>query len=59
MAELKSMAHKDWPYAGTAHEWRGFVRTPWPEGSIVQLSADEFNKRFAVYQKQNFGPELD
>jgi hypothetical protein len=22
----KSLAHPEWPYAGTAHEWRGFVR---------------------------------
>jgi hypothetical protein len=26
MAELKSLAHPAWPYAGTAHEWRGFVK---------------------------------
>jgi hypothetical protein len=64
MTDLKSLAHPDWPYTGTPWEWRGFVKKtpfagmPWPEGSIVQLSADEFNKRFAVYQKQNFGPEL-
>lgn len=23
--EWKSLAHQEWPYAGTAHEWRGFV----------------------------------
>ena len=23
--DLKSTAHPEWPYAGTAHEWRGFV----------------------------------
>jgi hypothetical protein len=27
--ELKSLAHPNWPYAGTAHEWRGFVN--WEE----------------------------
>jgi hypothetical protein len=21
---MKSLAHKDWPYTGTPHEWRGF-----------------------------------
>jgi len=24
---MKSAAHPEWPYAGTAHEWRGFVKT--------------------------------
>jgi hypothetical protein len=27
---LKSLAHPDWPYEGTPHEWRGFVRD-WPK----------------------------
>lgn len=22
----RSLAHKDWPYAGSPHEWRGFVK---------------------------------
>jgi hypothetical protein len=26
MMGYKSMAHPEWPYAGTAHEWRGFVK---------------------------------
>jgi hypothetical protein len=26
MAELKSLAHPEGPYEGTAHEWRGFVK---------------------------------
>jgi hypothetical protein len=26
---MKSLAHPEWPYEGTPHEWRGFVkRTP-------------------------------
>jgi hypothetical protein len=25
MAELKSLAHPDWPYTGTPWEWRGFA----------------------------------
>ena len=24
--QLKSLAHPDWPYAGSPHEWRGFVK---------------------------------
>lgn len=24
---MKSLAHPEWPYAGTAHEWRGFVKS--------------------------------
>jgi hypothetical protein len=65
MTDLKSRAHPDWPYTGTPHEWRGFVK----KGiSIKAMSADDFAellmnlddkaKRDAVYQKQNFGPEL-
>jgi hypothetical protein len=23
---VKSLAHPDWPYTGTPHEWRGFVK---------------------------------
>jgi hypothetical protein len=26
MTDLKSLAHPEWPYTGTAHEWRGFVK---------------------------------
>jgi hypothetical protein len=56
---MKSLAHPDWPYAGTAHEWRGFVKRDAP---IRAMTYDEFKafvlQRNAVYQKQNFGPEL-
>lgn len=66
MSELKSLAHPDWPYAGTAHEWRGFVkdkRIPIP----VAVKADDTSAATRVvdiyaepiYQKQNFGPDLD
>jgi hypothetical protein len=64
---LKSLAHPEWPYAGTAHEWRGFVKKDWPanEGRhyapITPLDpkwAKKFKELEAVYQKQNFGPEL-
>ena len=24
MKPLRSLAHPEWPYTGTAHEWRGF-----------------------------------
>ena len=23
---MKSIAHPEWPYTGTPHEWRGFVK---------------------------------
>jgi hypothetical protein len=64
MTQLKSLAHPDWPYAGTAHEWRGFVR----KGVLDSLTAEQHKaiaqmdpgptKMCGVYQKQNFGPEL-
>jgi hypothetical protein len=24
--QLRSLAHPEWPYAGTPHSWRGFVK---------------------------------
>ena len=53
-SDLKSLAHKDWPYIGTDHEWRGFrdkVQRPLTQDENEQLWR-------AIYQKQNFGPEL-
>jgi hypothetical protein len=63
---LKSLAHPDWPYAGTAHEWRGFVKDearPWKNDPLAELAdaliATGNQMRDNVYyQKQNFGPEL-
>lgn len=49
-ADLKSLAHPDWPYAGTAHEWRGFVKD---EKKAKPTKTEE-----TIYQKQNFGPDL-
>jgi hypothetical protein len=51
---MKSLAHPDWPYSGTPWEWRGFAE---------KAKQDEAQPLFellwaAVYQKQNFGPEL-
>ena len=64
---LKSLAHPEWPYAGTAHEWRGFVKDEVADKPIV-TSAPKLtsggtmyhDRGFAglPYQKQNFGPEL-
>jgi hypothetical protein len=55
---LKSLAHPDWPYAGTAHEWRGFVKKsaavmaePVPE--LIAISVEDMEAFNAVYQKQN------
>jgi hypothetical protein len=50
---VKSLAHPEWPYAGTAHEWRGFVKDDGKEKPV------KINGGTSVYQKQNFGPKLD
>jgi hypothetical protein len=64
LADLRSLAHKDWPYSGTAHEWRGFVKSgkgiaPLPCNDLTELqSLIEWaidQKKYTVYQKQNFG----
>jgi hypothetical protein len=60
VSNLKSLAHPDWPYTGTPHEWRGFVKKdggPRVERTNEWTQVPEF-ARPAVYQKQNFGPEL-
>ncbi len=51
---LKSPAHPEWPYAGTAHEWRGFVKdkkiqikTRQPRHIVIEEDP--------IYQKQNLG----
>lgn len=61
MADLKSSAHPEWPYAGTAHEWRGFVKDEkkQPPVQYEDTMADMMRSRSNVYQKQNFGPDLD
>jgi len=60
--KLRSLAHPEWPYAGTAHEWRGFVKAEKPKTAKVRLRTvvyDTDGHRVGyVYQKQNFGPDL-
>ena len=66
MTPLKSLAHPEWPYAGTAHEWRGFVKAQkaadevFGEARAAELKRLEYWKgtEWTVYQKHNFGPEL-
>jgi hypothetical protein len=62
MSGLKSLAHPDWPYAGTAHEWRGFVKNEGryyaPVTPINPKHAERMEELKAIYQKQKFGPEL-
>jgi hypothetical protein len=58
MAELKSLAHPEWPYTGTPHEWRGFVKAEKPKRVRVDVFDPDGHKVGAVYQKQNLGPEL-
>jgi hypothetical protein len=50
---MKSLAHPEWPYAGTAHEWRGFVKRKWPyEGVRVRkLREGELEHVQAVVEK--------
>lgn len=67
---MKSLAHPGWPYLGTKHEWRGFDPASielrqWGKDYLPDmarsLTEDEervFAEQQAVYQKQNFGPEL-
>jgi hypothetical protein len=60
---MKSLAHPEWPYEGTPHEWRGFggaverimfvpAEQPkaWPDFSV--------DERENQYQRLNFG-QLD
>ncbi len=73
---MKSLAHPEWPYTGTPHEWRGFAGDiQWRQvngepfeyaiqqgrhgDEFVRLASGECLKRPSVYQKQNFGPDLD
>lgn len=57
-SDLKSLAHKDWPYAGTAHEWRGFVKDEQAEKpKVIHQNIPGWDYA-VVYQKQNFGPDL-
>ena len=58
---MKSLAHPGWPYIGTPHEWRGF-RDKVERKLTKEESAKIWEalwKSCAVYQKQNFGPDLD
>jgi hypothetical protein len=69
---VKSLAHPEWPYIGTQWEWRGFAkpfcakenlrrvladRSP-PDPVLLKAAQDALD-RMAIYQKQNFGPNLD
>ncbi len=70
---LKSLAHPEWPYVGTPHEWRGFAEkgdvggyyiheadpaNPWVARARYVHTSDPDYCPTAVYQKQKFGPEL-
>jgi hypothetical protein len=62
MTQLKSLAHPEWPYAGTAHEWRGFVKSEKKAAPVQyedQMVAMQNSRLRGIYQKQNFGPDLD
>jgi predicted RNA-binding protein len=54
---MKSLAHPEWPYAGTAHEWRGFVKDE-KAGPVSEAVRELYKDVWPIYQKQNFGPEL-
>lgn len=64
---MKSLAHPEWPYTGTPHEWRGFVKTAERPRPLKDVPLSELadalvsmgdQMQVAVYQKQNLGPEL-
>ena len=58
---MKSPAHPEWPYTGTPHEWRGFVKDekkPFCARANLHEILGNLRDEIAVYQKQNFGPEL-
>lgn len=66
---MKSLAHPEWPYVGTPWEWRGFGKADdRPRAIYAGDDKDYYGPEAvkmairdleAVYQKQNFGPELD
>ena len=58
--DLKSLAHPDWPYEGTPHEWRGFVKyTPEQIKKLRERGQTVIaDNAETIYQKQNFG-DLD
>lgn len=60
---MKSLAHPEWPYVGTPREWRGFARKvelkPVDLGWIDWAYYGANVPDYPVYQKQNFGPDLD
>jgi hypothetical protein len=70
MTPLKSLAHPDWPYEGTPHEWRGFkASVVCPDcGTWVSRydfcetcgkTKQEVASSHTYYQNLNFGPNLD
>jgi hypothetical protein len=41
---LKSLAHPDWPYVGTPHEWRGFADSAeYPDSMIIFLPPSQYD----------------
>jgi hypothetical protein len=61
---LKSLAHPNWPYVGTPHEWRGFGPVFLPPSLYDEAERQGYDMHGYVkqqpvpYQKLNFGPEL-
>jgi hypothetical protein len=63
---VKSLAHPEWPYVGTSHEWRGFRdkilarETEFANefANFVSDSLHDVGIHNSIYQKQNFGPDL-
>jgi hypothetical protein len=66
---MKSLAHPNWPYLGTSFEWRGFRvkierRLMEEEESalwkaLMASATVVYEPQQTIYQKQNFGPELE
>jgi hypothetical protein len=51
-AELKSLAHPEWPYTGTPHEWRGFQ---WGD---LKRSFDRFEPCLPLAERNKLFAEL-
>lgn len=51
---LKSLAHPDWPYAGSPHEWRGFVKDDTSSFQALDRGEGEFFEKLCDAPKGSF-----
>ena len=59
---MKSLAHPEWPYTGTRHEWRGFAEKPafpdWDKKLKEKFPNGVTPQETPFFQYLKFGPEL-